>query len=87
MTDTDTIVEQIRRLIGRDCRFHGRACRIVEVLTTELRVVLEARDETPPIQADQYGRAMYRANEHIEIPLIGQDGEPSAALKHLLDGM
>jgi len=83
----DSFTERLRSLIGRDCRFYGRPCRIVEVLEDQGRIILEAREPLPPIQIDQYGQAAYRANEHIDIGLYGDDGALSDDLLHLLEGL
>ena len=85
--EADAFIQQLRQLIGSDCHYYGRQCRIVEVLATEARVVLEAREATPPIQADQYGQATHRANEHIEVALFDAAGEFSEELMHLLDSV
>jgi hypothetical protein len=85
--DADAFIERLRQLIGSDCHYYGRPCRIVEVLATDARVVLEAREGTPPIQADQYGQATHRANEHIEVALFDAAGGLSEELMHLLDNL
>jgi hypothetical protein len=82
-----TFTERLRKLIGRQCRFYGRPCRIVEVLAGEGRMILEARDSLPPIQMDQYGQAAYRANEHIEVNLYAADNALSEDLIHVLEGL
>jgi len=85
--DASAFTERLRGLIGRDCLYYGRQCRIVELLATEARLVLEAREAVPPIQADQYGQAAHRANEHIELALFDAAGDFSEELMHLLDGI
>jgi len=90
MTD-DAFIQGLRSLIGRDCCYFGRDCRIVEILgdsnTEQGHLVLEAFDAIPPIQTDQFGQAVFRANEHIEVPIHGPQGEFSEELMHLLDGL
>lgn len=89
--NTETYTERFRTLIGRDCRYFGRSCRIVEVLPEndidEGQLVLEVFDALPPIQTDQFGQAVFRSNEHIEVPIQGSQGELSDELMHLLDGL
>ena len=85
--DNEPFVQRLRQLIGRDCRFYGRHCRIVEVLHSERRVVLEARDRDPPILRDQYGQAARRGYEHIEVPMFDSDDGFSDDLLHLLDSL
>ncbi|MGB5830376.1 MAG: hypothetical protein WBG92_00055 [Thiohalocapsa sp.] len=87
MHDAQGFTERLRQLIGRDCHYYGRNCRIVEVLPAEARVVLEFRETTPPIQSDQYGQAAYRCNEHLEVPLFDVAGDLSEELIHLLEGV
>jgi hypothetical protein len=87
MNDNQPFMQRLRRLIGRDCRFYGRSCRIVDILIDDGRFVLETRDSTPPIQTDQYGQATCRANDHIDVSLFDQAGDMSEDLMHLLDGL
>jgi hypothetical protein len=82
-----TVIRRLHRLIGRDCRWLGRSCRIVDVLPQEARLVLELHEEMPPVQLDQYGQAAYRANEILELPLFDADGGFSEDLMLLLDGL
>jgi hypothetical protein len=90
MTD-DAFNQRLRSLIGRSCSYFGRDCRIVEILADkdnhQGHLVLEAFDAVPPIQTDQFGQAVFRANEHIEVPIQGPQGEFSEELMHLLDGL
>ncbi len=90
MTD-DAFTQRLRSLIGRDCCYYGRDCRIIEILVDNNQdqghLVLEAFDAVPPIQTDQFGQAVFRANEHIEVPIQGPQGEFSEELMHLLDGL
>ncbi|MBK5939994.1 hypothetical protein [Halochromatium roseum] len=87
----DAFNQRLRSLIGRNCCYFGRDCRIVEILSDsdneQGHLVLEAFDAVPPIQTDQFGQAVFRANEHIEVPIQGSQGEFSEELMHLLDGL
>jgi hypothetical protein len=87
----DAFTQRLRSLIGRSCCYFGRDCRIVEILSDKDNdrghLVLEALDVLPPIQADQFGQAVFRANEHIEVPIQDAQGELSEELMHLLDGL
>jgi len=86
MNDTP-FTERLRNLIGRDCRYYGRPCRIIEVMAGEGRLILEARERLPPIQPDQYGQAAFRGNEHIEVRLYGDGEALSDDLLHILEGL
>ena len=66
-------LQRLRKLIGRDCAYVGRDCLIVDILADQGALVLEAREPLPPIQGDQYGRAVYRSNELLQIPIFGSD--------------
>jgi hypothetical protein len=68
------LLQRLRSLIGRDCQFLGKRCRLVEILTDEGVLILETHERLPPIQTDQYGQAAYRANETMQVPIFGRDG-------------
>jgi hypothetical protein len=85
--ESEPFMQRLRQLIGRECRFYGRPCRVVEILFAERRVVLEARDRLPPILPDQYGQATFRGHEHIEVPMFSGNETFSEDLLHLLDGL
>lgn len=81
-------IQRLRRLIGRDCQYLGRRCRLIEILAEEGALVLETQEGTPPIQTDQYGQAAYRANELVHISIFGKDREQfSEDLLDLLTGL
>lgn len=68
------LLERLRNLIGRDCDYLGRRCRLIEVLADEGILVLEVRERLPPIQTDQYGQAVYRANDLMQVPIFDRNG-------------
>ena len=74
MTD-DTFLPRLRALIGRECSYLGKRCRVVEVLADAGVLVLELREALPPIQTDQYGQAVARGAELVEVPLFSGKGE------------
>ncbi|MGA7979363.1 MAG: hypothetical protein WCA32_03955 [Chromatiaceae bacterium] len=83
--DGDRLLPTLRSLIGRDCEYLGRPCRLVEILVDEWALVLETRELIPPIQPDQYGQALYRANDVLQVPIFDETGEAlSEELKDLL---
>jgi hypothetical protein len=59
----------------------------VEILAADGRLVLESQDAQPPIQADQYGNAAYRAPDHVELELFTPQGAPTADLSRLLQAL
>lgn len=74
MTD-ETFLRRLRTLIGRECTYLGKRCRVIEVLADEGALVLELREALPPIQTDQYGQAVARGAELVELPLFDVTGE------------
>jgi uncharacterized protein (UPF0218 family) len=74
LEDVD-FLQRLRRLIGRDCEYLGKRCRLIEVLGDEDILVLETLERVPPIQTDQYGQPAYRGNEVVHIPIYGHDPE------------
>jgi hypothetical protein len=66
-------LQRLRSLIGRDCRYLGRRCHMVEILADEGTLVLETRDGVTPIQTDQYGHAAFRAHEFVHVPIFDED--------------
>lgn len=81
--DDESFLQRLRGLIGRECDYLGRRCTLIEVLADEGTVVLEVREHLPPIQTDQYGQALYRGSEVIQVPIFGATG--SELSEDLLD--
>jgi len=67
------LLTRLRKLIGRECEFLGKRCRLVEVLADQGVLILETRERLPPIQTNQYGQAAYRGNDTIQVPIFGPD--------------
>ncbi len=84
MQPTEALVSRLRGHLGRRCQHAGRYWRLVEVLARDGRLVLESQETEPPIQADQYGNAAFRAPEHMELTLFTAQGEPTADVAQLL---
>ncbi|MCU0835419.1 MAG: hypothetical protein MUC77_13460 [Chromatiaceae bacterium] len=74
MTD-ETFLRRLRALIGRECSYLGKHCRVIEVLAEQGTLVLELREALPPIQTDQYGQAVARSAELVEVPLFAGTGD------------
>lgn len=87
MQTTDEFLTRLRTHLGRRCQHAGRHWRLVEVLVADGRLVLESQDPEPPIQADQYGNAAFRAPEHLELALFTEGGEPTKDLTRLLQAL
>jgi len=73
--DNNEFHHRLRRLIGRRCRYLGRNCRLIEVLSDVNVVVLSCDDGLPPIQGDQFGQPIRRAMETLQVALFGDDEE------------
>jgi hypothetical protein len=75
LLDNQEFHRRLRRLIGRHCRYLGRRCRLVEVLTDADAIVLGCEEGLPPIQGDQFGQPLRRAVETLQVPLHEEDGD------------
>lgn len=84
MQTTEELLSRLRTHLGRRLQLAGRPWRLVEVLAADGRLVLESQEPKPPIQPDQYGNAVYRSPEHLELALLNAKGELSPNLIHLL---
>ena len=69
--DEVAFLHRLRRLVGGECIYLRKHCRLIEILPDEGSVVLETRESLPPIQRDQYGHAAYRANDVMHVPIFG----------------
>jgi hypothetical protein len=87
MQTTNELLTRLRTHLGRRYQHAGRNWRLVEVLATDGRLVLESQDPEPPIQADQYGNPAFRAPEHLELALFTEGGEPTMDLTRLLQAL
>lgn len=67
-------LERLQRLIGRDCSYLGRRCSVVDILWDEGALILQGREQLPPIQTDQYGQATSRSNELLQVPIFDKEG-------------
>jgi hypothetical protein len=82
------LLQHLRKLVGRDCIYLGKTCRLVELLEAEETLVLEIKEPLPPIQTDQYGQPAFRSNEVLHLPVFGLDHNvPSDELADLLAGV
>ena len=68
-----TLMRRLRKLIGRDCMYLGKQCLVIDVLPEDGVLILETREELPPIQIDQYGQPANRSNDLQPVPIFGAD--------------
>jgi hypothetical protein len=64
---------RLRKLIGRKCTYLGKDCLLIDLLSEEGALILEAQERVPPIQTDQYGQAICRSKELLQVPIFGND--------------
>lgn len=82
MEDPDDILEELARLVGREVRYQGMPCTVVEVLHDPPMLVLRPVDAEPVIQPDNFGKPMRHAPQLFELPVFAGDGRGlSAELK------
>lgn len=82
MEDGADILEQLARLVGREVRYQGMRCTVVEVLHDSPMLVLRPVDAEPVIQSDNFGKPMRHAPQLFELPVFAADGRSlSAELK------
>jgi hypothetical protein len=67
-------VARLRSLVGRELRYQGMRCTLVEVLDEPPVVVLRPIDAAPVIQADNFGKPMRHAPQLFELPVFAPDG-------------
>lgn len=67
-------LERLRSLVGRELRYQGMRCLLVEVLDEPPMVVLRAVDAAPVIQADSFGNPIRHAPQLFELPVFAPDG-------------
>ncbi len=77
-------IRRLRKLVGRHCRYLGRHYLLVDILQDEAVLVLRREDGAPPIQGNQFGHAMRRAVETLEVPIFN-DPERDKLSEDVLD--
>ena len=68
-----SLILRLRKLIGRECVYLGKPCRVIDVLSDDGILVLAASEQRPPIQIVQYGQATSRSDDLLQIPIFGDD--------------
>jgi hypothetical protein len=75
MTGTSGVtLERLRALVGRELRYQGMRCVLVEVLDEPPMVVVRPIDAAPVIQADSFGNPIRHAPQLFELPVFAPDG-------------
>lgn len=70
-----TLVYELRKLIGEAVLHNGVCCRLLEVLEDGPQVVLEDCEANTSIQENQYGGMWRRVPRIYTIPVIDADGK------------
>lgn len=73
--DDQEFYRRMRKLIGRRCRHLQQNCTLLEVLADEGLLILRCEEGIRPIQADQFGQALRRASETVQIAVLEEDRE------------
>jgi hypothetical protein len=82
MEDQDDILEDLARLVGREVRYQGMSCSVIEVLHDPPMLVLRPVGAEPVIQPDNFGKPARHAPPLFELPVFAGDGRSlSAELK------
>lgn len=82
MDDGADILERLAGLVGREVRYQGMRCSVVELLHDPPMLVLRPVGAEPVIQSDNFGKPMRHAPQLFELPVFGGDGRSlSAELK------
>lgn len=79
MDDTADILEQLGALVGREVRYQGMRCTVVEVLHDPPMLVLRPVGAEPVIQSDNFGKPMRHAPQLFELPVFAGDGRGLSA--------
>ena len=82
VNDDPDILARLQALAGREVRYQGMRCLVVEILHDPPMLVLRPVGAEPVIQADNFGKPMRHAPQLFELPVFGGDGRTlSAELK------
>lgn len=79
MPETRIEIERLRAMIGRQVRYQGLPCVMLEVLSDPPMVVLRPIGAEPVIQADTFGKAVRHAPPLFELPVYAPDGASLSA--------
>ena len=71
----DALKRQLRALVGRQVKYRGQACQIIEVLDSEQALVVQcsATDSPRSIQGNQFGEASRRVQTCHTLQLYDGD--------------
>lgn len=72
-------LETLRALVGREVRYQGLRCTLVDVTEDPAIAVLRPIGADPVIQADNFGHPMRQAPQVYELPVFAADGRTLSA--------
>lgn len=79
-----TTLKDLRALVGREVRYQGLRCTLVDILEDPAIAVLRPLGADPVIQADNYGQPMRHAPQIYELPVFAADGHTLSAELQLI---
>lgn len=65
---------RLKTVVGRELRYQGMRCVLVDVLDEPPMVILRPIGAEPVIQSDNFGKPMRHAPQLFELPVFGPDG-------------
>ena len=82
MIEASALLNRLRTLVGRELRYQGLRCTLVEIIDQPPVLVLRPIGAEPVIQADKFGKPLRHAPPLFELPMFASDGtSPSAELR------
>jgi hypothetical protein len=79
MDSPENTLARLRALRGRELRYQGMRCTLVEVLDEPPVAVLRPIGATPVIQKDNFGNPARHAPQLFELPVFAPDGRSLSA--------
>jgi hypothetical protein len=84
LIDSD-LLQRLRDLVGKQVRYSGNACSIIEVLEAEQALVVRCESSERVIQANQFGEATRRVQEVHTLPLFDDSHRLNPLIRSWLD--
>jgi hypothetical protein len=81
----NSLLQQLRALVGKPVEYAGHSCRIVEVLDSEHALVIRCEGKVRVIQGNQFGEANRRAPEFHTLPLFDESTQLNPLVRKWLD--
>ncbi len=85
MQNQSLTIASLRNLIGHEVRFEGQLCKIIEILEDGPHLILQHKEQSTAIQADQHGEAHRRVPTTITLPVMDNEGRSLSSDFHSLE--